>query len=161
MAPRGTQEPPKGPHDAPKTPPKTSSTHPKTHHYAFHAAPDAPKRSKTQPTRTETFQMKRASRLLLLRFLESDQKVSKNLGFYRVFGSSGLRKSAKKEAAQKMCPKRPPRRFLGPKSGPKRPPGGPQETPQEAPRRPQDAPKKGRSWDESGSIQGCSGMIQV
>ena len=28
-----------------------------------------------------------------------------------------------------MGPKRPPRRFLGPKSGPKRPPGGPQDAP--------------------------------
>ena len=89
--------------------------------------------------------MKRASRLLLLRFLAPHQKVSKNIGFYRVFGSSALQKSAKKEAAQKMGPKRPPRRFLGTKNGPKTRPRRAHDaptTPQDAPRRPQDAPKR-------------------
>ena len=106
--------------------------------------------------------MKRASRLLLLRFLAPHQKVSKHIGFYRVFGSSALEQSAKKEAAQKWAPRGLQDAFWAPKSGPKRRPRGPQEAPktpqeapktpprgplgpqnrpQEPPRRPQDAPR--------------------
>ena len=133
--------------DAFKTPPRRPKD-------AFHAPqiaplrlPRGPKRTKTPPDACKTREdipNKRASRLLLLRFLAPHQKVSKNLGFYRVFGSSALQKSAKKEAAQKWAPRGLQDAFWAPKSGPKRRPRGPQEapkTPQDAPKTPPEAPR--------------------
>ena len=138
--PRRCQDAPKAPEDAPKTP----STHPKTHPDGFQAASNAPACPKTLAKRTKAFPNKRASRLLLLRFLPEDKKVSKHIGFYRVFELSGFQKSAKKDSAKKWAPRGLQDAFWDPKSGPKRPPGGPKTAPrrpQEAPRRPQDAPR--------------------
>ena len=162
----------KWPQEAPWSPPRDPMTPPRRPQDVSHADQNVPLRLPHGPRRPETFQdaantygdipNKRASRLLLLRFLAPHQKVSKNLGFYRVCGSSALQKSAKKEAAQKWAPRGLQDAFWAPKSGPKRRPRAPQEAPktpqdalkrvprgplgaqnrpQEPPRRPQDAPR--------------------
>ena len=127
---------PRCPQDAPKTP----STHPQTHQDAFQAAQNAPPRPKTLAQRTKPFPNKRASRLLLLRFLKNAEKPWFLQGFW-LFGLQKRRRPQKwaRKGGHPKVSAGPPQSYghhpklTGRPGGPQEAPRGSQESPKRAP----------------------------